>query len=171
MYLLDACSFINFYYSRLLLSENLGLQDCPDQICIGELVCEEVKAEADQYDSLVGLVGVGYIEVLPSELIDFFEFEKIKVSHRLGDGETECMLWARKCIDIVVCTDDRKARRDISAEIGSHRVTGTIGLLRKMVDCCVISRRDAYEAYRHMMNGGGFLPYYDNESDLLRSGV
>jgi predicted nucleic acid-binding protein len=61
-------------------------------------------------------------------------------------------------LGLSVCTDDGRARAAVANEIGSVRLTGSIGLLKSAVHQGLLSASDAYVAYQLMIASGGFLP-------------
>lgn len=77
--------------------------------------------------------------------------------YELGEGETECLAFG-EISDFMVCCDDRKARRMIAQELGEHRVTGSLGLMKEAVKTGMLSVAEAMAAYSRMKAAGAFLP-------------
>ncbi len=91
-------------------------------------------------------------EALPASL-----FLSLLERYQLGDGETECLAFASQGDDIVCC-DDRRARTMITRELGPGRVTGTLGILVRMIHHGLIANQLALATYEQMRRRGGFLP-------------
>jgi len=55
--------------------------------------------------------------------------------------------------------DDGAARKKLATHNPSVKLTGTIGLLRSLVEAKAVARRDAAELLRLMRERGGRLPH------------
>ncbi len=86
-----------------------------------------------------------------------FLISELKVKYRLGLGETECIALCKSCRK-AICTDDLKARKFSSLELGTSQVFGSLSLLREAVKTGTISCLDALNSYNAMMEKGAFLP-------------
>ena len=75
----------------------------------------------------------------------------------LGEGETECIAFASHAGG-AFASDDRLARRRAAELMGAAKVSGTLGLLKEAVAEQLITKDDAFAAYRQMRDAGGFLP-------------
>jgi predicted nucleic acid-binding protein len=62
-----------------------------------------------------------------------------------------------------VCTDDRRARQVTEKWLGSGRLTGTLGLLKRCVSMGLLNAADAFAAYNQMVDMGAFLPEIEPE--------
>lgn len=82
--------------------------------------------------------------------------------YRLGDGETECLAFALSSTD-VICCDDGRARRVMTQEIGTGRVTGSLGLLISIAADGLLAVDAAVDAYQTMIDTGGFLPNHSRD--------
>ena len=80
--------------------------------------------------------------------------------YKLGPGGTECLTYAINS-DVMICSDDLKARQVAAGEFGRERVTGTLGLLRDVVLTGVTTDLITWEAYERMKQAGAFLPDID----------
>lgn len=121
---------------------------------VGPVVLSEAKSISSE---LARCRSSGLIQFTPGLEIGFGEFEDIRRDLKLGSGEVECLLLARKH-GWTVCCDDRRARKIISAQIGGERVTGTLGLLCQACRMSLMTLEAAYTAYEAMRAAGGFLP-------------
>jgi predicted nucleic acid-binding protein len=122
------------------------------------LVSKIVRTESKSVAALVDvLIATQAIHLIDDSLISASEFAQAKVDWKLDDGETECIIAARK-LNFIVATDDGLARRRVQLELGLDRLIGSIGLLRCAVDEKLIIGKDAFLAYKAMKAAGGFLP-------------
>ena len=129
---------------------NLGGID----LCFGPLVRRECMSISGYLDKL--------ISEDPSRLVDDSKlpasiFIGLQSKYALGPGETECLAIATHAGCNVSC-DDRLARAMIEHELGKARLTGTIGLLKQLVDTCILTGRQVAEAHAKMIAHGAFLP-------------
>jgi predicted nucleic acid-binding protein len=102
-------------------------------------------------------IGSGRLKVLDEGNLPAGRFLDLLARYRLGEGETECMLFG-ETHGLVVVTDDRAARKAASELLGSDRVTGSLGLLRRGVASGLVSAEGAIARYQKMKAMGGFLP-------------
>jgi len=86
------------------------------------------------------------------------EVVALATSRNLGLGELECLAYAIRDSDALVCCDDFRARTIIAREIGEGRVTGSMGLLRQCVLAGVLSAAEAFDCYHRMRAAGAYLP-------------
>ncbi len=82
---------------------------------------------------------------------------KLLEEHKLGRGETECLAVA-KIRGLIVCSDDLKARKVASQELGPNAITGSLGLAQTIVRSGNLTEDAAYKAYYRMRAQGAFLP-------------
>lgn len=153
-HILDACSLINLINGGILdeVLEHAGvtffvspsvISECRGTDLVGKTVGQAIASgqlqEVD--DSMV-----------PATLyLDFLE------KHKLGNGETECLAVA-SIQGLALCSDDLKARKMAGQEIGSDRVTGSLGLVKGVVRRGQLSEESAMHAYGQMKISGAFLP-------------
>lgn len=148
---LDASTLINLDNGNILV-EVLSLPGKKFQIS------PEVRRESRTVASAIkAAVERGDIDWVDDTAIDAEEYAHALAVWELGPGETECIL-AAKALGCSVACDDGAARKVIEREIGAHRMTGTIGLLREAVFAELITVEEASKAYRQMKRLGGFLP-------------
>jgi len=149
--LYDASSLFN-----LASGEMLDLVHRNSVALIGPQVYDECTSIREKIDTLIDL---NRIELIDDSSMPIDLFFKYLEKFELGNGETECICFAimDSQIDRISC-DDRKARQAISAEIGRHRLTGTLGQLAIAASQDIIKADEALKAYRRMIAAGGFLP-------------
>lgn len=147
----DASALLNLANGGVLET----VLDLPNLIgWIGPQVRGECASIAARLDALIGSQSIQLLddETLPASL-----FISLLGHYRLGPGETECLAFASQG-DHVVCCNDRRARSMITRELGSGRVTGTIGLLALGVHHEKLTIEAALGACEQMRRRGGFLP-------------
>jgi predicted nucleic acid-binding protein len=144
----DACSLINLTNGQVL-SHVLQLGD---QYVVGPIVSGEVGLE-----EIERALGDGQVFPLDDSQLNAEDFLALVEEHRLGDGESECILAARQ-FGYTVCTDDGKARELTTKLLGASRLTGSLGLLRRAVSKGILKIGEAYNAYQRMISAGAFLP-------------
>lgn len=148
---LDASTLINLDNGEVL-AEILSLpgrtfQISPEVLRESRTVAEAIKEAVER----------GEIDLVDDTVIDADKYENALSVWELGPGETECIL-AAKILGCSVACDDGAARKVIEQEIGIHRMTGTVGLLREVVAVGLITEENAFKAYQQMKRLGGFLP-------------
>ena len=84
-------------------------------------------------------------------------FHTTKARFRLGDGETEAFVLAESR-GWTVATDDGAARKKLLVHNPPIELSGTIGLLRTLVEAKALPGRDAAELLKLMRARGGRLP-------------
>lgn len=150
--LFDACTLISLQRAGVLIPILTGLK--AHSICYaGEFVVEECCDEIPCF--LTPIIHAQLITVV-TNLITTAEFMDALMKYKLGDGETECMLISLKT-GHTICSDDRKARAMFS-QAGCLHSTGTIGLLKHVINLGILPRAAADAAYIKMINTGSFLP-------------
>lgn len=150
---LDASSIINLVNGECF-REILSLQDTKYQV--GPIV-REVECLGIYRAAVEAYISEGLITVLDESLASAKLFEDMFLRHKLGDGETECIVYGITTGCGISC-DDRKARRAAKSELGQDKVTGSIGLLQFGVGQSLYSADQAYSIYQKMRLSGGFLP-------------
>ncbi|UXU92094.1 hypothetical protein [Burkholderia sp. S-53] len=95
---------------------------------------------------------------LRNEDLDAAVFLDLIDTYGLGEGETECLAHALASNDLVVCSDDRKARGVVAALLGRQRLTGTIGLLLRCFRSGISSTDEIASSHQMMVDAGAFLP-------------
>jgi predicted nucleic acid-binding protein len=161
--ILDTCSIINLTNGkvfRLILRLSTYFFFVGPQT-IGE--CEDTIRQ-----TILECASAGELTILQDENISSAIFLELIDRYRLGDGETECLTFA-KVFGYGICSDDRKARRVASDVIGADGVTGSLGLLKLAVDQELITPQRAFEAYQQMKFLGAFLP--DIQRDFFESNL
>lgn len=150
----DASSLINQHNGCLieLIRDSLNLTPCFGPQVMNE--CSSIQINIEQ-----GIQN-GRFKLLKDDNISAISFINLMEQYNLGGGETECLVLA-KHYNLPVCCDDRLARSMINAEIGSGRITGTIGILIDLVRNGAISVSMAYNKYSDMKTAGAFLPIFN----------
>lgn len=150
-YLFDACALLNLSNGKVL--------DCALALpASGFLLCNAVNKETPTIrENLELLVQQGAFHQIDDTEISASQFLEIKGKYNLGDGETECIVFASNHSCTLVF-DDLAARKVAIKLIGASRVTGSIGILRKCVTHSLLTKEDAYKSYLAMKAMGGYLP-------------
>ena len=149
--ILDASTLLNLANGEVL-SKMLRLPGISFQV--SAVVRDESRTIAQAIDAAVN---AGRLALVDDKLIGVAQFLRSRAEWHLDNGETECILAA----DIVGCSvacDDKAARRVVSKTLGQERLTGSIGLLRQAVKANLLTKQEAFAAYRLMRDRGGFLP-------------
>lgn len=159
--ILDATVWLNF--ARVDSVAKL-IEAMPNGLAVGLLVeTVEVRvwprhsALAGQPFSLDDYVTRGLLERAEMSQEEMAVFHAAKQMYRLGAGETEALVigvsrgWT-------VATDDRAARKKLASHNPPIKLSGTIGLLRALVDAKAVARSEAAELLRIMCERGGRLP-------------
>lgn len=151
--IMDACSVINLHNGGVLaLACSLDI----GEFRIGPIAGGECSADCAK--TLAALHDDGLIHYLADSPLDGDDFLAFVDDHRLGDGEAECIMLAALDEDSVVCCDDMRGRKKVVALLGEERLTGSIGLLTRLVANGHMDSDAAYTAYLTMREHGGFLP-------------
>lgn len=150
----DASSLLNQHNGGLvnLASDALGIE-----ICFGPQVFDECTSIQTQL--IEGLEGKS-LRKLSDESVSAVEYIRLMEDYSLGPGETECLALAKEN-DLPICCDDRLARRMIENEIGRKNLTGTIGILIRLVEVGAIDPTDAEQRFETMRVNGAFFPDFD----------
>lgn len=127
------------------------------EFLVGPLVLEECVSGDSVVDMLKKAIDSGNVGVLDDSQIGADLFFSLLERYRLGLGETECLTFAVNS-EVVICSDDLKARQIAGRMIGDDRVTGSLGLLRDAVRASITTSLIAWDAYERMKQEGGFLP-------------
>jgi predicted nucleic acid-binding protein len=113
------------------------------------------------------LIDTGQLILLDDGDLPAASFLALLDRYGLGEGETECLAFA-KLGDHIVCCDDRRARMMIASELGQKRVIGSLGLLVQAMHWNVLTLEAAFGAYEQMRRRGGFLSEISID-DLIRA--
>lgn len=148
--IVDACSVIFIAHGDVCDSV-LRLPDC--EFVLGEVV---VGACAQLLPAIMTRVESGKIALVANN-IPAARFAQAVADFGLGPGETECILLASQH-KMIVCTDDRKARRTAEEVLGASSVLGGLALLQRCVEAGLLKGNEARSAYELMRSRGAFLP-------------
>ena len=99
----------------------------------------------------------GDLELAIMTSAEMAQFHETKARYHLGDGETE-MLVIAVTRGWRVATDDGPARKKLAAHNPAVYLTGTIGLLRDLVQGSAITKAEAITMLDLMRIHGGRLP-------------
>jgi len=152
--LFDASSLINLVKGGVF---ELILAMSPTQFLVGPIVLQECVGSDEVADAVRTAVDDGRVAVVDDSEISGALFLTLLERHKLGPGETECLTYAVNS-DVVICSDDLKARQVAASAFGAARVTGTLGLLRDLVSSGSTTDIVAWESYLRMIQAGAFLP-------------
>jgi predicted nucleic acid-binding protein len=150
---LDSSSTINLQNGDTL-EVVLKLASTTFRFHMGTIVrgeCRELTPLLDEQ------VKKGLLAILPGKTLTATRFAEILYLYELGLGETECIAHAEQR-SLVVCTDDKAARKAAGAHLGQDRVVGSLRLMRETVCAGNIDPHQAYIAYEQMKVRGAFLP-------------
>jgi predicted nucleic acid-binding protein len=149
---IDTCSILNAINSNSLEL----ICSLPFQFYIGPIVYGECTKQP--CPELERQLKSGKIKLLGGNIFPVSVFAGMSQKHNLGDGETECICYG-KVLAYNVCSDDRKARDSITAELTTDYLVGSIGLLKIATEKSVISCVEAFSIYQIMKSKGAFLPH------------
>lgn len=150
--ILDACTLINLVNGEVLA---LVLELPNDEFLVSPMVRDESSSIAQAVDHAVESGRLSYVD---DEIIPANEFAQAKREMRLGNGETECILAAERLGCHIAC-DDQQARQRAGERLrDTGRVTGSIGLLRRLCATNLMVPEQALAAYNLMRSRGGYLP-------------
>lgn len=156
--ILDACSIIILANSQIF--ETI-IQLPTRKWVVGKIVFDECNDNENSVNELEEAIANGQIRLLDGSDVDAVLYLDLLDKYNLGDGETECITYALTN-GFYVLTDDGKARQAVENEIGSRKVTGSLGLLKEAVDSNLITSAEAEIAYINMKDKGAFLPNLPN---------
>lgn len=164
MTILDASTVINLLNGAAL---ELVLRLDSHRFAIGPMVLRECGLHEAQLQTFVA---AGLLTVVNDDLVSANQFLVLLERYGLGDGETECLAVAA-LTGASMCCDDAAARRAATDLVGSHRLSGSLGLLREAVRQGRLSSDRAFAAYEQMRAKGGFLPeatkeFFDGDANL-----
>lgn len=150
---LDSCSLINLINCDRL-SDVLSIPH--NTFYITPSVYDEISKINDQKLIIDNLIKGNTLKLYSNNL-NINLLQELFKKYNLGDGETESLLMCKK-ESYKLCCDDRRARKMAEAEIGKHKVMGSLRLLKKCVNNGIILCKDAFASYIEMIYHGGFLP-------------
>jgi predicted nucleic acid-binding protein len=150
--ILDACTLINLVNGEVLAMV-LGLPD--DEFLVSPMVRDESSSIAQAVDHAVQSGRLGYVD---DDIIPANEFARAKREMRLGNGETECILAAERLGCHIACDDHQARLRATERLHDADRVTGSIGLLRRLCGANLMTPEQVLAAYNLMRSRGGYLP-------------
>ncbi len=149
----DSCSTINLHngdmFGTVLELASVGFNFHMGTIVRGE--CGELSHSIEKH------VTNGRLTILPGKTLMASQFSRILNLYELGLGETECIAHAEQRV-LIVCTDDKAARRAAEDHLGTGRALGSLALIRKCVCSGKINPHVAYVGYELMKAKGAFLP-------------
>lgn len=151
--IMDACSIINLHNGGVLRCI-CGIPDLHFQV--GPIVGGECSEDCALI--IASLHSDGDLEYLEDNCLDLDSFLDFVDKHKLGDGESECILLASLDEESSICCDDRRGRTKALEMIGEERVFGSLRLLKFAVQHSILHSSEAFEAYKLMRSAGGFLP-------------
>jgi predicted nucleic acid-binding protein len=147
----DACCAINLIKGDAieLISRLSNIR-----LCMQGLVEDEIGTS---FSLIAALADRGKFALVSGDEILASEVGSVANRYNIGLGESECIVIGKK-FNWDVASDDKKARSAAHTELGKNRVTGSIGLLKKAVADGLVNQTEAFEIYKKMVAGGGFLP-------------
>jgi len=149
----DSCSTINLHNGDML-EKVLDLTSSGFVFQMGTIVrgeCGDLTPYLDQETRK------GRLAILLGKTVTPTQFADILNRYELGLGETECIVHAEQRA-LIVCTDDKAARRATKMHLGETRVLGSLRLIRACVCSGNITSVQAYVGYELMKSPGAFLP-------------
>lgn len=159
----DACSLVNAV--KIGLTPAILLDPCM-QLCAGPVVMDEVWGN----DKPLAGMEIPHQVITPiqedisgDELVDFMEM------HKLGPGESECIILAQRH-GFIFLSDDKRARNVASELIGADRVVGTFGMALAVCKSGVLASADVVDGYMTAIGNGAFLPKRSREGFLVEAG-
>ena len=120
-----------------------------------------IKSECitDQ-DAINNFINKNMLTEIGADEISGGVFLQLLYQHKLGEGETECLTYCLSSDTLMAC-DDKRARRIGKQELGEHRVTGTLALLKTCIQKRVFTDTEALMKVEQMRSRGAFLPIVD----------
>lgn len=122
------------------------LEELWDSVVIPEAVHQEVMRGFLGKDEITEAINSNWIKV---QKVQNQRMVRFLQSNLRGRGECECIILAEEISAKVVLVDDKKARK--VAQQGSVEVIGTLGLLALVVKEKVLSKKEAVEGIRLLM--------------------
>lgn len=149
---IDSSSIINLTNGAILCAA----LDIPEKKFF---ICPAVAKECGpgRIPELLKLAESGHVNFLDDSDLAASVFLKLLDEHGLGYGETECFTCCLHRGMGLVC-DDKKARTIAKSILGGRCMTGSLGLLKKMVSLGRVTAEQAHSAYLQMVSNGAFLP-------------
>jgi len=150
--ILDASSIINLSKGDVvakvvrLQAIHLFVGPLVIQECLGRIAELNVALEAKQ------------VQQLDDSLLPAKAFFELREKHRLGNGETECLAFAVRLTNLLICTDDKAARIVAASTVGENRVVGSLFLLRECVRESILEKSEAALVHETMRLRGAFIP-------------
>jgi predicted nucleic acid-binding protein len=154
---LDSCSIINLHKGDAL---KVILSLSRHSFLVGAQVIEECGGRCEVLNAAIQ---DGRVKILDDSNIPAHEFFDLLSQSGLGDGETECLMHARRNTALLICSDGRAARAVATYAIGASRVIGSIRLLRHCVEDGLLCEDEAFAHYRTMKQRGAFLPPFTKD--------
>lgn len=146
--------------SVLINTDNVGeLASLLAKDCWSFAVTDEVVGECDNElkCAIEGFTGNGFISVATlSENSEELSLQLL-ANMRIGIGEASAIAYAKE-LGAVFCCDDKKARRVGADELGSQRVIGTLGLIKRAVLRGDYTCAMAVNINLEMIRLGGYMP-------------
>ena len=159
---LDACTIINLLNGKVLKK----VTAIPAvRFFVGDTLLEQEILNNAQNILLETLLSTGTIQTLESS-VTIHEFLSLKKKYELGDGETETIALCKNH-NCHFASDDKRARKCGSIELGEDKVIGTLFLLRLAVQHSILTADGAVETIKIMKEKGGFLPEVDKSYFLI----
>lgn len=149
----DACSLVNIYKARL---DGFAQSDPCMRLCLGPVVTEEVWGNASHDGAF--LVPRGWAREL-TEAVESEEFASFMSAHRLGPGESECIILAER-YGYFMLSDDKRARRVAASILGEDRVLGTLGVALNLARTGSARLESVFRDYDNARRQGAFLPLH-----------
>lgn len=112
------------------------------------------KGEAFSLDEFVTSGALERTEMTAEEMATF---GGTRSRFRLGHGETEALVIASQR-GWMLATDDAAARKILNSYSPPVRLTGTLGLLKELIEKGALNRKEATELLSLMQSRGGWLP-------------
>jgi predicted nucleic acid-binding protein len=149
--ILDTCSILNMVNGNILST----ICSLPYSFLIGPIVLDECTKQS--CPELVNEIEGSRITLLNGSSLPVSTFTTLSSQYGLGDGETECIGYA-KTFTYHMCTDDQTARSASERELSKQRVFGSLRLIKDTAQRGIIDCNDAFGVYSKMKAMGGFLP-------------
>jgi predicted nucleic acid-binding protein len=149
----DACALINLDRGGVF---TLGQELPCGRFCFGRAVLDELEADPQHNAPWQQRCTLVAPDLLATELSAGL------ATHRLGAGETECLLLAQRD-GYTLMSDDRRARLVATEQLGADRVVGSIAWLSHLVREGVLAAPAALTHYTAMRMAGAYLPRMTDE--------
>ena len=155
--ILDACSAINLSKAGAL-EVVLNLKGYT--FSMGPQA--QAECEANYPQPLREALCAGEIATADDSRIPAATYIELLEKYRLGEGETECITFAKHETGLIVCTDDGAARKASQHALGRDRVCGSLSLLKECVREGLLTSEGAFATYELMKAKGAYLPSIDS---------